>query len=54
MAKGAGQAKNRQCHRGLASFSLHAGGSRLKKVCLSPGRETAKGRDYSLKAGGSC
>ena len=54
MAKGAGQAKNRQCHRGLASFSLHAGALRLKKVCLSPGRETAKGRDYSSKAGGSC
>ncbi len=54
MAKGAGQAKNRQCHRGLASFSLHAGGSRLKKVCLPRGRETAKGRDYSVKAVGSC
>lgn len=54
MAKGAGQAKNRQCHRGLASFSLHTGGLRLKKVCLPPERETAKGRDYNLKAVGSC
>ena len=54
MAKGAGQAKNRQCHRGLASFSLHAGGLRREKVCFPPGQETAKGRDYSLKAGGSC
>ncbi|MCY1420537.1 hypothetical protein D9M71_361620 [compost metagenome] len=50
MAKGAGQAKNRQCHRGLASLVCMQAQAPQKLMCPRNERETAKGRDYSVKA----